>query len=159
MITSTSINASFIAKLVHATNVAIACESYCEILTSKGKPSVLVEWDVSTSSLRFTHVSGQDVTSVCWQAIEHLVSVPSTNIVPVAELVEQEDSQEPVSYEFIFVYLAFVLLALLMSFNVISWGSALLSMAFAAVAWRLAPALVGASYSGSREPSSGLSAQ
>lgn len=147
MITSTSINAAFIAKLVHAANVAIACESYCEVLTSKGKPSVLVEWDVETSSLIFTHASGQDVTDICWQAIEHFVCMPSVELAPVVEMIEQED-EEPSSYGFLQAYLLFVMLGILVALGVLSWGMAIAMCGFAVMSYRLMPLLDRVSYDG-----------
>ena len=152
MITSTSLNTSFIAKLVHAANVAIACESYCEVVTSKGKPSVLVEY-VAPSSLRFTHISGQDVTAVCWQAIEHMVGMPSVKLVPVAEMIEQGD-EEPSSYGLIQAYLLFVMLGILVAIGVLSWGMAIAMGGFAVVAYRLMPLLASTSYDGSPGASS-----
>lgn len=145
MITSTSINAAFIAKLVHAANVAIACESYCEIRTSKGKPSVLVEYHKQSNSLLFTHASGKDVTLICWNAIRHLVAMPS-----VESLLEQE---EPSSYGFIQAYLLFVMLGILVALGVLSYGMALLSGGFAMVAYKLVPLLARMSYSSSLESS------
>lgn len=150
MITSTSINAAFIAKLVHAANVAIACESYCEIRTSKGKPSVLVEFIPNglNSSLRFTHVSGQDITIICWNAISHLVtplvtlSTAEVELVPVESMTEQE---EPSSYRLIQAYLLFVMLGILVALDILSWGAALLNFGFAVVAYRLMPLLSGMS--------------
>lgn len=120
MITSTSINAPFIAKLVHAANVAIACESYCEVFTSKGKSSVLVEWDVKTSSLRFTHVSGQDVSAICWEAIKDFVQLPVVNAQPEYSEDDQHDA-----YVFLSFYMLFLVLGLLSAFGIISWGMAL----------------------------------
>lgn len=162
MITSTSINAAFIAKLVHAANVAIACESYCEIRTSKGRPSVLVEYDKQSNSLLFTHASGQDVTSLCWKAISHLVTplvtlpVAQVELVPVESLLEQE---EPSSYGLIQAYLLFVMLGVLVALGVLSYGIALLSGGFAMVAYRLMPLLDRTSYSGYAEPYSVLVAR
>ena len=124
MLTSTSFNASFIAKLVHAANVAIATESYCEIQTSKGKPSVLVEYDKQSNSLMFTHISGQDVTGLCWQAVGHLVCMPSVELVSVPELVGHDEEQP--SHAFLSFYLLTVILAVLACFNVLSVGSAVL---------------------------------
>lgn len=158
MITSTSINAAFIAKLVHAANVAVACQSYCEILNSKGKPSVLVEWDVSTSSLIFTHASGQDVTSICWQAIEHMVCMPSVELVPVAEIIGQEDAG-PSSYGFLLAYLLFVMLGMLAALGVLSWGAALINFGFAIAVYRLMPLLDRESYTSSADAYSELVAQ
>lgn len=131
MITSTSINAAFIAKLVHAANVAIGRESYCEIRTSKGKPSVLVEYNKQSNSLLVTHVSGQDCTSVLWKAIRHLVALPS------AEHVSMAEQEEPSSYGFIQAYLLFVMLGVLVDVGVLSYGIALLVGGFAVMSYRL----------------------
>lgn len=154
MITSTSINAAFIAKLVHAANVAIACESYCEVVTSKGKPSVLVEYDKQSNSLLFTHASGQDCTSMLWQAIEHLVCMPSVELVSAESLVGQDC--EPSSYgliqgAWVHATLLFVMLGILVALGVLSWGVAVAVGGFAVMSYRLMPLLDRASYNGSKE--------
>lgn len=148
MITSTSINAAFIAKLVHAANVAISCESYCEILTSKGKPSVLVEWDAQTNNLRFTHISGQDVSAICWEAIKCLVVLPSEAIKPLQEMADELEQEENKSYGFILGYFLFVFMGLLVAFQIVSLGSAVLVGALGVMAYRF---LDRTSYAGSIE--------
>lgn len=142
MITSTSINAAFITKLVHATNIAIACESYCEVFTSKGKRSVLVEWDAQKNSLRFTHISGQDVTSLCWEAIKGFVVLPSEAIKPVQKMADELGEEENKSYGFVLGYLLFVFMGLLVAFQVVSLGSAVLAGALVVIGYRVVAALV-----------------
>lgn len=146
MITSTSINAAFIAKLVHAANVAIACESYSEVCTSKGKPSVLVEYDKQSNSLLFTHVSGNDVTIICWNAIRHLVACPTVALSHVERLLEQEEEHS--GYGLIQAYLLFVMLGILVALGVLSWGMAIATGGFAVMSYRLLPLLHSTSYNG-----------
>lgn len=138
MITSTSINAAFIAKLVHAANVAIATESYCEIQTSKGKSSVLVWVDKTDNTLRFTHASGQDVTSLCWRAVRHLVACPTVELTPVAAMVYPDAEQEPSSHAFLSFYLLFVVLVVHVALGVLSVGSAVLIGGFVVILSKLA---------------------
>lgn len=140
MMTSTSINAAFIAKLVHAANVSIACKSYCEILTSKGKPSVLVEYDKESNALTFTHISGQDVTSLCWDAIKGFIVLPSEAVKPVQDMAEELEEEENKSYGFALGCLLFVFIGILVTFHVVSMGSAVLIGALVVMAYRVVTA-------------------
>ena len=140
MLTSTSLNPAFIAKLVHAANVAIATERYCEVRTSKGAPSVLVEFvpNGMSSSLRFTHISGQDVTALVWDAICGYVVLPM--VVPAYVEHEQADSVEAHDgYQFLSFYLLACLLILASVLGMLSWGSAVVLGGFVVVIARLVP--------------------
>lgn len=131
MLTSTSLNASFIAKLVHASNVAIATESYCEVVTSKGKASVLVEWNKQTQSLVFTHVSGHDVTALVWRTINQFVVMPA--YVEHVQAVEEHDG-----YQFLSFYLLFVVLVIHVALGLLSLGYAVLLGGFIVILSRIA---------------------
>ncbi|MNQ84928.1 hypothetical protein D3C85_1000730 [compost metagenome] len=137
MITSTSLNASFTAKLVHASNVAIATESYCEVVTGKGRPSVLVEFiaDTPNSPVRlvFTHISGQDCTGLCWDAVKAFVILPTSHVEHV-----QAGAVEHYGYQFLSFYLLACLLILASMLGWLSIGSAVLLGGFIVIMSRIA---------------------